>query len=631
MQVAVGGGTATVPLDGSADSLGGAAAGAVGDVPDPDGPVGVEVCSSHESDADDLDVDFLDCEALSNDARYNSTFKRLRRHGSWFPDGPRTLHDVMNVLPKSVGHLVDTASSLGLPRAKEELDLTMGLDVVITSSYSGMKTFECAALQCMDELKKKLNYQGEVKMRSYSATEIDPSARRIIADSKGAGAPMHIFGDILGRVQPAVLQTLKDIETSRLADWEQTKKEFQLGAVDKKDLAGIRTHLGIKMIEEMSEILKTTEFNETDYCFQHSGQCPICPRVNKEFRDSYWVECAGHTCCPWSNMRRLSGGWLDKSTLPFLIWAFSTRFFEPDTILEENVMSFDHQFLTDILNSDGSEVVLKAVTTRPIPRGDDPFKTRIYECVFLDFGPSDLGVPSSRFRKYTAYHLQPFVVASFGVPFESLFFRHTVTDGSIYLVGDQIEIARKNEMLVMQRGRRGHPSSDDDDITLQGALNNSQYKYVEDAMLIAKKNMVDDRGNFTVPMAIHDANQRPAFWKSLPTTIFPAILTKSHFVNLAGGADGEIVPVLSHWLVQGFPHPAVIPHALSRFFPCAPELLDEMTLSDQRVSTGNAMHWAAVGCWFLYNMVSTKKRAIAELQISSAAEVVLVPDSLGPA
>eukprot|EP00959_Pyramimonas_sp_CCMP1952_P089962 1883034-Pyramimonas_sp.AAC.1 len=159
----------------------------------------------------------------------------------------------------------------------------------------------------------------------------------------------------------------------------------------------------------MKDILKFTEFNETDLCLKHGGQCPICPRSNKEFSQSYWLECAGHTCCPWSNMRQLSGGWLDESTLPFLTWAYSARFYEPDTALEENVLSFDHQILDDILN-DATPGMLKAVTARStVPGPADGDDEKSYKCVSTEFGPSDLGIPSSRFRKYTAFHLQPFV------------------------------------------------------------------------------------------------------------------------------------------------------------------------------------------------------------------------------
>ncbi len=64
---------------------------------------------------------------------------------------------------------------------------------------------------------------------------------------------------------------------------------------------------------------------------------------------------------------------------------------------------------------------------------------------------------------------------------------------------------------------------------------------------------------------------------------------------------------MSHWLVQGFPHPFAIGISpeLASTFPCPLRLVDVKTGLDgkaQKVLMGNAMHVAAVGSWLLYNM-----------------------------
>ena len=175
-----------------------------------------------------------------------------------------------------------------------------------------------------------------------------------------AGLPEHVFENVLGRVQPSVLQKLKAIESARLQDYRHARHEFKIGGISKTEFSEVAERGGRAMMNEMLEILQHTEVNATDYCVKHKKQCSISPRDVKELAGDYWVECSGNTCCPWSSMSDHSG-WLDAATLPFLVWAISSRYYEPDTLLQENVPGFQHE---DNLISDINPGVLKAVSTR---------------------------------------------------------------------------------------------------------------------------------------------------------------------------------------------------------------------------------------------------------------------------
>ena len=56
---------------------------------------------------------------------------------------------------------------------------------------------------------------------------------------------------------------------------------------------------------------------------------------------------------------------------------------------------------------------------------------RRYNMEVQVFSPTDLGIPSNRLRKCTAFHLSAWVEPCFKVPFETVFFRDLVRDGAI--------------------------------------------------------------------------------------------------------------------------------------------------------------------------------------------------------
>ena len=121
-----------------------------------------------------------------------------------------------------------------------------------------------------------------------------------------------------------------------------------------------------------------------------------------------------------------SGQWLDPATLDFLIWAYSTRYYEPDVVTEENVPAFAVDTTFDIFN-DFSEDVIKHKKVR----SSCPIAKRSYGMMHKVFSPTDLGVPSERSRLYASFVLQPYQKEIEVLSFEDLFFRKLSCNCSI--------------------------------------------------------------------------------------------------------------------------------------------------------------------------------------------------------
>ena len=110
------------------------------------------------------------------------------------------------------------------------------------------------------------------------------------------------------------------------------------------------------------------------------------------------------------------------------------------------------------------------------------------------FSPTDLGVPSSRWRKYTAHHLEPFVKGNFNVDFDNIFFRRRMVDGSIYLdaIPEAVRDAEMRRIVGEQRHGRELPAGRP---CLEDTLTPSQYVHLEGALLYAKKkNIISENG-----------------------------------------------------------------------------------------------------------------------------------------
>ena len=289
------------------------------------------------------------------------------------------------------------------------------------------------------------------------------------------------------------------------------------------------------------------------------------------------------------------------------------RYYEPDLVIQENVPGFPHEVLAAIL-SPSTGRPLKHVFSHcngplgPVDDGSAEYSDGgaepCYVCRTCTFAPTDLGAPTNRKRKYTSFALQPWL--SYDVPcpsFSDLFFKAVVLHASAYLDAVPEEIRRAElEMMKLERG--ASPAA-----AIMASMGAGTVERLDDWMSLAKgMGLITEEGSAQegLQMALVDTTQRAAFSKRVSTDCWPTLLTRTLLFDLV---KQEFVPVASHWLAQGWPHPlaASIPAAIRAKFPTSSETVDgrhdkgRNTLGtyEQRALVGNSMHVCAVSLWVL--------------------------------
>jgi len=570
----------------------------------------------------DLDGEAFTSTMVADHASHSS--KRLRRDSLWFPAGPRTLTEVLGYNTSLAEHLLDIAPSLGQNTAKG-LQQMVQTNVVVTSSYSGTGCFEGALHEIMSCLRGR--FPGpSASLTSYSATEVDAAAQAVLKAHK-AGI-QHIFGDIQDRLPNATRKKLMELQAVSLQEYKYLQEELSLGQITKDEFMAAKAKMDTAYVGKLKTELSQVEFNETAWCIVRQQECYISPRHEKQHEKSYWVEASGNTCCPWSGMSS-GNGWLDRATLPFLTWAYSTRYYEPDTILQENVARFPEAELVSIIG-DFRPGVIKDLKTRPLVKEEEGADKRKYCLQVQQFTPTQLGIPSQRWRKYTSLHLQPWVASEFGVSFENLCFRQVQVDASIYFDSTPAD-ERDAELEARTRDREhslGHQARRRQDLSLTGnpdidALSTSMFARLESwqAWSMKSPGLRDAQGQWLPPepnLALVNITQNPGFGGTVQMKFMPCLLTHTLLFDLK---KNQLVTVFVHWLAQGFAHPAAlgVPTRVTRHFPFDHRLLalgeaGALSPAAQRRLAGNAMHWSAIGSWMLFNFSSTCKGFILRHQ-----------------
>lgn len=121
---------------------------------------------------------------------------------------------------------------------------------------------------------------------------------------------------------------------------------------------------------------------------------------------------------------------MDRATLPFMIWLFSTLYLEPDEIHHENARYFDDVRFGKLL----SRRTEKDPISRPLARGEQP---RTFNFRRVGFTTTDLGQPVNRDRSWRHCILGGIMdwiqdnVAHMA-EFKRMFYRHRIIDCSVF-------------------------------------------------------------------------------------------------------------------------------------------------------------------------------------------------------
>ena len=536
--------------------------------------------------------------------------------------GPTDLAGVLD-LPRALAEQVWGARNLeGAAQKKEErhreeqgafqdLQDLAKLGIVATSCYSGTGTYEAVLHRIMTCAAKTSAASAKPQLIMYSACEVCPLARAVLASHPAASRPRHIFGDILDRVPAAVLSDLRAVEQHYMKLWQDTKAEFALKNITKSEATQWHSQLSESYVASLMPIFSALEFNGEAWCYLHKKKCPISPRQGG-YSTQLWTEAAGTTCCPWSSMPiNIMNKWLDPATLPCLTWAFGLRFYCPDMFQHECTEAFPHCMLDRILNPMRAASVPHCVHARHIPEawgqvsssdssdagGDSdidaasvssdlmqsgrPLDIRcqkdqndqwwLSSCVF---SPTDLGVPSCRRRKYTMGYWLPFLrpradVISNAQSFGARFFRELKCDARVFLNADSARellplegspsCSAEGQQSGAARAGAWYPSELDD-------LTPAVAARLESHLLAARAaGHCDDLGrNWSCAFALADSTQNGHF-RQISVSTMPTLLRKTRLWDLV---QDKPVNILSIMCAQGFPAPARgVPEEFAALFP----------------------------------------------------------------
>ena len=285
--------------------------------------------------------------------------------------GPASLLEILQTLPDMAASLERNCPAVGHVFAQA---LHTGL--VMTSSYSGLGTAEVAGLMLADgflESAKALGRQAGV--RTYSAADISPEMREVLklhhvvgeAESQSpwrlpANAGIeHIFGDIIDRCDSKTASALRALNA---ATFEEVANGVRPAAS------------GEAVVSRLTEIFAQASWHKSVPCFVHEGQrCEVLP----DRAERIHLEVAGVTCVAWSNMNHgQHQRWYHPSATPCLAHAHWCRWAQPSIILIECVRGFDASTYLHVLSAD-----------------------HMYFSEQICFSPLDLGIPTSRGRRFT--------------------------------------------------------------------------------------------------------------------------------------------------------------------------------------------------------------------------------------
>jgi hypothetical protein len=119
--------------------------------------------------------------------------------------------------------------------------------------------------------------------------------------------------------------------------------------ISKESFTRQKRQLSRRLLYDLCQSLKGLEYKEKAYCCVHDQECLIHPRSSDDLKDSVWVEGGGNCCTAWSQIGGRDG-WLHSSALPCLVWVYSTKYYEPDKLLQECSPGFDEIPLISIMS-----------------------------------------------------------------------------------------------------------------------------------------------------------------------------------------------------------------------------------------------------------------------------------------
>lgn len=376
--------------------------------------------------------------------------RRSLNQASTYTDGPETFTEIFQWAENYVAlFLQDTAVKAALlHKVKNRLYLS--------TDYSGSGCVEQAARMIREALQKEYDQEqflassevpwpdipSPIKVfHSLRACDLDTVCAQVLRmHDDGPEQPDCVFGDILDRAEPHVLEGLRRIEMPYKKKWDEEfaqradgpRKKSPGSKAVRKELVAFHRSLGSQMMEDMVQFMEGACILSADtpafkhdkkaFCSRHQRDC----RVHAEVPSSaVKVVVAGNSCDDWSSMGSQSG-WLGSGVVPFLLWLYETRAQHPDFIVQECTPRFMEDILNKVLDS-------------------------LYTTQVIEISPMDLGIPSNRPRKWTISSLKvrwTYKCSFNSTEFKSFVYRKLALYGDVFFNSAPEEVLKYYEVLA---------------------------------------------------------------------------------------------------------------------------------------------------------------------------------------
>lgn len=534
---------------------------------------------------------FLDVECGGLD---RLRMNEMRRHRApacarWDRAGPSTLDELLAWPAQGLASLEEADAALESNMSAIARDKLMG-GIVLTTSYSGLGTAECALSMVVEEFARQ-NPGMPCNVVFYSACDVAPEARQCLLAHGRQSRPRHVFGDLLDRLYPTDKEELDIIVDQCIRGWHRYLEGAQEGQRPKAEIMAEKKRLGSEMRGLLLAFLSEVEFRPDSFCYVHEQRCPLDPKDDWWLKDWFHIEVAGNTCTPWSTIGQL-GGWLSPCTLPVAVWATHQRFLGTNAVVNECTPLWE----AVVLNKE----VFTNVSAE-IPKSNRYKGSSRYYFQSLCFNSTDMGIPVSRERRWSLWFRADSPQLCHMPHFADIFFRSLACSSAVFLKASAELLAED----IMQRTEKlmnlGKEQLEGLGIThAESVFPPGQLARLQAWRHVAERKGIFDASTHTsrhYTSLIVDLTQN-AEWSSVGLDVTIPLKRNSEPFDLIARRP---LHILERLLIHGFPVPGLASEKDSRNFPF-PHLLEEGRLRDADLKSlcGNGMVLQVVGCILLY-------------------------------
>ena len=433
--------------------------------------------------------------------------------------------------------------------------------ILMNTQYSGMGGAEMSLHTIIEAFSSTHGVAGQSIF--WSGCDILVEARKVLRHDKAVCNPLHVFGDIMARVAPTLQELLEEV-------YSEAESQFNslLGSTESPSDHQFN-EIGHTMMQRMQHVLQSSAEHvpRTGWCYKCHGICNFFGPPTADL-SMFRLVVAGSTCTSWSRMGK-KRKWAARSAVAFMVWPYTTLWQQPHAIVHECTEGFDFDVLMLIFGA-------------------------LYVVSSFVFSPVDLGIPSSRARRYTILLLRSRCAPTLSydlVGFGSLFFRHCLANGHMYWCAPECSLKRFSSQSAKKRGLPG-TQGDGNSWPMREVLSMALLgKLLGYERLCARKQLPQQ---FIVNLL-----QSP-WWHKILSNKTPCLMTKTS--QLWSMVHQRLMLPTECLGVQGIPMFEVGRLLEHRFAVERLAMANKISPKTIAYLSGNGMHLAAVGAVLLFTL-----------------------------